>query len=240
MTFKRCAVGLAFVVLGGCSSPYKEPLPSDVKGLEEKSFQSAIQKLPDDDRRLLAGYVMRATLAEAFGSKAERVKTVGEAIETQRTWIADEAKKEAEAKALAARVEAARATAVEKMAAVLTVAVLSKKSVPADIYANRFEETIAFRIAFENKTARELTGVKGDLEFRDMFGDKVKTMSLTVDETIGAGKPYVWEGSTKRNQFDDGSVKLGDTPLERLKIRWIPEVYIFADGTEVRMPATVD
>jgi hypothetical protein len=44
----------------------------------------------------------------------------------------------------------------------------------------------------------------------------------------------------RRNQFDHAAVKLADTPLEKLKVRWVPDVYLFADGSETRMPAGKD
>ena len=240
MMMKAWVAGLSLLLLVACSNPYKEPLPADVKGMEDKSFQAAIQKLPEEERKLLAGYVVRATLAEGFGVKIDRAKTVGDAIATQRAWVADEAKKEAEAKALAVKVEAERTAAAKAMNDALTVAVTSKRFVASDIYAQRYEDLIVFRIAFENKSAKELKGVKGAVEFRDMFDDVIKTMALPIDEAIPAGKTYVWEGSMRRNQFDHDAVKLADTPLEKLKVRWLPDVYLFADGSEMRGPSAKD
>jgi hypothetical protein len=241
MTMSKWTVRLMLVFLVGCSNPYKEPLPADLKTIDQdKSFQAAVQKLPEDDRKLLAGYLVRVTLAEGFGAKVDRAKSVGEGIEAQRAWLADQAKKEAEAKALAAKVEAARAAAEKSMSDALTVAVLSKKFVPSDVWAHRYEDLIELRVAFENKSGKEMKGVKGSLEFRDMFGDEIKTTRLAVDETIPAGKTYVWEGSMKRNQFDHSAVQLAAAPLEKLKVRWLPDVYLFTDGSEARMPSAKD
>ena len=228
---------LALVLLVGCSNPYKEPLPADVKGMEEKSFQASIAKLPEEERKLLAAYVIRVTVAEGFGAKVERAKTVGEAITAQRTWILEQEKREAEAKALAAKVEAERAAAEKKMNEALVVAVTSKKFVASDIYAQRYEDRIHLRIAFDNKSGKELKGVKGAVEFRDLFGDEVSTIRIAVDDPIAAGQTYVWEGSKRSNKFNHEDTKLANTPLEKLKVRWIGHTYLFADGSDLRAPA---
>ena len=118
----------------------------------------------------------------------------------------------------------------------VVVAVTSKKFLPSDIYAQRYEDRIQLRIAFENKSGKELKGVKGAVEFRDLFGDEVSTIRIAVDDPIAAGQTYVWEGSKRANKFDHGDTKLANTPLEKLKVRWIGHTYLFADGSELRAP----
>jgi len=236
MAMREWMAGLAVVMLVACANPYKEPLPSDVKGMEDKSFKTSIAKLSEEERKLLGAYLVRVTIAEGFGAKVERAKTVGDAIAAQRMWLVEQERKDAEAKALAAKVEAERAAAEKKMNDAVVVAVTSKKFLPSDIYAQRYEDRIQLRIAFENKSGKDLKGVKGAVEFRDLFGDEVSTIRIAVDDPIAAGQTYVWEGSKRANKFDHGDTKLANTPLEKLKVRWIGHTYLFADGSELRAP----
>ena len=120
---------------------------------------------------------------------------------------------------------------------VLTVALTGKKVVPQDMEARRYHDTIAITVAFQNKSAKSLTGVKGQLVFKDIFGDTIKSAGLKVDDEIGAGKTYVWNGSMEINQFMSSDTKLAGIPQEKLKTVWEPETYLFGDGTSLKAPA---
>ena len=88
--------------------------------------KKAMERLDDEDQKKVAAYAMRLAMGKAFGSKSDSAEasalTIGQAIENQEAWEAEQAKKEAvrkkqeeEQAALAAKVEAQRKAAVEKM-----------------------------------------------------------------------------------------------------------------------------
>lgn len=222
-----------------CSNPLNQPMPTDIKTAgDDKAFKAAVEKLPQDQRELLAGYVMRAAMAEAFsgGVAKGNAKTVGDAIEEQRKFIAENAAKEAEQKALAEKVTAAREKATKAMDAVLTVALTSKTVRPKDIHAGRFHDSVEITVAFKNNFPKDISGVKGRLIFTDIFGDKIKDVGLKVDDPIAAGATYVWPGTMDLNQFEASDTKFANTPQDKLKATWQPITYLFADGTSVTMP----
>jgi hypothetical protein len=237
---KRALYAATLLAIVGCSNPHNQSIPADLKAAaDDKSFQASVEKLPPGERELLAGYLMRATMAEAFTggvTKGERAKTIGDAIVEQRKFLDEQKAKEAEEKALAEKVAAERAAAVKAMEDVLTVALTGKTVLPADMNAGRFGDRIKMSVAFKNKSNKDVAGVKGRLIFKDIFGDKIKSVGLKVDDPIAAGGTYVWEGGMDANQFMQEDTKLANTPLEKLKVVWEPNSYLFKDGSSLKAP----
>lgn len=230
---------LVALLAAACSNPLNQPMPADLKSAgDDKAFHAAVEKLPQDQRDLLVGYVARAALAEAFsaGTVKGNAKTIGEAIDDQRKFIAETKAKEAEQKALAEKVAAERAAATKAMDDVLTVALTGKSVRPKDIHAGRYRDAIAITIAFKNKSAKELTGVKGRLVFKDIFGDTIKSSGLKVDDPIAAGATFVWEGTSDINEFIREDTRLAQTPQDKLRVVWEPITYLFKDGSTLTAP----
>ncbi len=117
------------------------------------------------------------------------------------------------------------------------VAVTDKKVVPSDMHAHRFSDEIAIAVAFQNKSAKTLWGVKGTLVFKDIFGDLIKTpASRSTAESV----PDRRTCGTDRwiNQFRAADVKLAQTPQDKLKVTWEPDTYLFSDGTSLKAPSS--
>src|SRR6267143_497679 len=87
----------AIVFLCSSCSNIKSKKVTDENKDKIMSEVSTSKELTDDERQLLAGYMMRHSLATVFqGGKPDipTGKTVGEIIEEQRNWVAEEAVKE--------------------------------------------------------------------------------------------------------------------------------------------------
>ncbi len=231
-------VGFGLTWVLGCSNPRNERLPTDVKTWSQNErLRKAIQKLPEPDKELLAAYAMRQGTASLFGAGSiPEGTTVEQAIETQRHWEAEQEKREAEGKLLAAKVNAEKEAQRRLMDSVLTAAVTHMEFIKSDFHAERYEDTIALELAFQNKSDRNLRGIKGAVRFSNMFGDHIKTINIALDDGIAAGKTLQWPGSVRYNQFRDEDRKLATTPLDKLKVEWLPTTYLFADGTSMNMP----
>lgn len=65
---------LGAVALLGCSKPTETVIPSDASTWD-KDLAPSIQKLSDDERKLVAGYLARAKMGEVFGGKGVPVGT---------------------------------------------------------------------------------------------------------------------------------------------------------------------
>jgi hypothetical protein len=230
----RLTLLLALSVLA-CSNPYSTVIPSDVSKLEnDTKFKEVVQKLPEKDRELLAGYLMRSMMGKAFGGGgAPEGTTVRQAIDAQKTWIEQKAKEEAEAKALAAKVQAQKEAKARELNAALTVAVTGLRYVPSNWQARVYENSIAVGMAFENKTDRTISGAKGTLVISDMFDSVIKSVNVSYDQGVKAKETASWVGQLSYNQFVEADKKLASTPFEKLKFKWEPQLYVFEDGTKL-------
>jgi hypothetical protein len=241
MKLKHVALSLLFVI-SACGDPLDHKVPTDpAQWKQDTDFTGAIEKLPDEQKAHLRSYLMRAGMAEAFGGTFPDT-TIGEAIQSQKDFQvkkAEEAKAEEEETARQVAVvqaaEAKRQKALEKARKALTVAVTSISFVKANFRRGTYQDTFALRIALKNNAAKGMNGVKGTVVFADMFGDEIKRVTLSVDDPIPTGEQVIWSGSLAYNQFMDEDTKLRSTELSKMKISWEPEVYLFADGTSMKM-----
>lgn len=233
------AVGVAIALtshITSCSKPRDFTISAEPSkwGSDEK-LKSAVAKLPEEDRQLLAGWMLRAGMGKAFGATVSDT-TIGTAIEQQRQFEAERAAKEAEEAALAARVAKERAEAAAAMNAILTVAMTKFEFFEAD-YRNRIlSDGFQVGFALENKSSKDLVGVKGTVQFADIFDDRIKSIGLSIDEPIPAGQVLQWGGTLDYNQFMDADKKLRSTPAAKLKVSYIPSVFLFSDGTRMAAP----
>jgi hypothetical protein len=232
-------VVLAAGILAGCGrDPKQAVIPSDVAEWEsDKEFRAAVERLPEEDRELFASYMARILMSEAFGGEGVvEGTTVGEAIDAERAWQRELELEEQRQRELAQRLEAERLAALKQMNAALTVTLLEIRYREEDWSADRFSGDFALRIGFENHAEVDIIGAKGVTVFKDVFGDVIKKVKLSNDDTIPAGGTSIWRGTLEYNEFFDEDKRLRSTDFSKLKFEWEPEMYVFADGTEMVMP----
>jgi hypothetical protein len=105
--------------------------------------------------------------------------------------------------------------------------VLEKKFSEVD-----FMEYIVFKFEFINSTEKDIEGVKGNIVFKDLFGDQIQKVSLSYDEGIKAGESVFYKASIDYNKYISDDVKLEQTELSKLKYDWNIETIIYTDGTQ--------
>lgn len=89
-------------VLAGCTD-VKDVVISKKEDIETHSGD--LKKLPDEDKKLVLGYFLRAEGNGLFGEKSEYGVTVGEAIKRQKEFIAKQGAAETAKKAAAEKVQ---------------------------------------------------------------------------------------------------------------------------------------
>lgn len=89
-------------VLAGCTD-VKDVVISKKEDIETHSGD--LKKLPDEDKKMVLGYFLRAEGNGLFGEKAEYGVTVGEAIKRQKEFISTQKAEEAAKKAAAEKVQ---------------------------------------------------------------------------------------------------------------------------------------
>lgn len=227
---------LSLTMAMSCSNARSKTIPKDISKWETE-LKPYIEKLSGEDKTLLTKYLMRAKLGEAFGGQGmPEGLTIGQAIDKQKEFEAEQAKKELEAKLLKEKVEREKAELAKKVNEVLTVAYIGKSYAAADIYSGRYQNAILVEFAFENKGSKDISGFKGTAEFSDMFGDKVKSVNLSYDKNIPAGKTINWKGQIDFNQFMGADVKFRDMEKDKVKFVFSPEMVVFTDGSKLEIP----
>jgi len=93
----------------------------------------------------------------------------------------------------------------------------------------------------ENKSNKDIKAFKGEIKFKDVFGEELGIMDLIYEEGVKAGQKKNWycEQNLLIDIDDHGFFeqrkrrKFRDTKLENMEFEWKPKVIVFADGSEL-------
>ena len=235
MKFRIALIAIFAITQLACSNPHNAEIPSDISNLDE--LKPIIQKLPEEEKKLLTAYLIRMKMSEAFGGGQRNIGlTVGTAISEQKKWIEEQKAKEAEAKALKEKVEKERAALKKKVEETLTVAVIELELQKADYRAGIYQDYQKVKIALQNKGAKDIKGVQGDIKFIDIFDKVVGTISFGYDDGIAVGQTKTWVGARKYNQFLDEDKAIANLEEGKYTIRFEPTIIIFSDDTKLKIP----
>lgn len=230
------AILVAAIVLNGCSKPTDAVIPTDMSKWD-KELAPELKKLPDADREHVAAYLMRAKMGEVFGAKGiPPGTTVGQALEAQKKWIAEQAEKRAQEEALKRKLEQERASAIKQLNDAVTVTLLAKRELPKNYDAGRYSEYQEFRIGVQNNTTKTVVGVAGEIKFIDVFDKEVGAVSFRISENIEPGKSFTWSGGRDYNQFLDTHRAVWNLEEGKYTTTFDPEMVVFKDGTKLTVP----
>jgi len=233
------------ILLAACSGPKDTPLPRDLDKMD--SIKASMEKLTSEERELAAGYIMRHTigakLGGLFGGKEgpgiPEGMTLGKAIEEQRKFKADAALEEAKQQALKAKLQAEREAAMKPMREAITVTLVSKEIATERGYSGMvMDENLEVTFGYKNNTDKDVSGVKGRVSVKDLFGDEISAFQISNDSTIKAGQTATWKGS-RSVRFSMGSNKdrkLAELGDDKFKVVWEPQAIVFSDGTKLAVP----
>jgi hypothetical protein len=182
--------------------------------------------LPEEDKRLFLAFVARMSAGYDHGQFSQTKasydgQTVGAIIEQERVRLS---MARAGQEQRAAEAEATQAGAVALAAAIgkaLAVTVLDLRTAQFGAVPSSYLKLVA-----ENISGKDVTGFKGRLTVRDVFGDEVAHAAVVVTDTIKAGAKMTWE-----EVVSDGAV--GATAARHFKFEWVPEQIVFQDGSQL-------
>lgn len=238
------SAALLCLTLAACSSAKDTPLPQDLSQLA--SIKPQVDKLTQEERELVADYVVRHALTSALqggkdmGSGVPAGTTLGDAIEDQRKFAAEQ-KLEADRQAkLQAELEARRAAALKQMRDAVTVTLVSKTLRQERGYGGIvMDEHLVVTFGLKNNGTKDIAGVKGMLNVKDMFGDEVSGFNIVFDQGVAVGESATWGGS-RSVQFSltgDEDRKVAGLEDGKFTLEWKPKQIIFADGQTLEMPS---
>lgn len=222
------------LLLMGCNQVKNEPLPLEATGEQTAEI---MKKLSEEDQKLLTGFLMRDSVVKAMsggkgGVRTAEIVTVGDALRAQQKWVDERKAAEAEAEALAAQEKAKMEAAAFELSKAITVALVNTEILPKNYDVGRFSELFYIKLAVQNKTQKEIAGIKGIVSWTDTFGADYFSTGIAIEQKIKPGETYRWEGERELNQFDDDDKKL--TRLgEEHKFSFKPMAIVFSDGSRI-------
>lgn len=223
---------LACVLLSACSDPKDYKLPDKISAItEDANLKSNVEKLSDEDKKTFVGYVMRATMAESFGSPLEKASTVGQAITIQQKWLDEKKAREQRENDLKEEVMKKKTEALNAMNSILDTSLISLELIE-EKYSKKFKLTLALK----NNSEKDLAGAKGIVSFSDMFGTLIKNVGLSIPHEIKAGESIKYWAMFDHNRFMDEDALLASLSIDKIKYEWKPDTYIFEDGSKLDMP----
>jgi hypothetical protein len=188
------------------------------------------KKLTDEEKRLFGSALMREGMAkalgQAFGSSTSTTstmmgKTVAQIIDDQRTIEKEEREREAREKRLAEEARQREAARLKKLWESILITPFSLKEVERG-----FMTAEEIKYAVENLSGRDIRAFEGTMKFRDVLGHDVDDGHVKVTELLKAGE--------KRTITDhEFMTSLRGKKLEELKVEWVPDAILFADGERV-------
>jgi len=225
------------ITLAGCKNPRDQQLPQDLTHADA-STREAIRRLSPVEQKLLMAYEMRHVLGATFGGKSIPAGlTIGQAIDREKAFESTETEQQTAEAALKAKVEKQRADAMAKMNRMITVALIAKGFEPSNFETGQDESQITLKIAVQNNTDKAISGVKGLATFKDIFGDVITRSQILITEGIQPKGQYIWPGAMDYNEFEHSDQTLRNTPFEKIKFAFQPEMIVFADGSKVSQPS---
>ena len=211
------AAMLSAAFLAGCTD-VKDVVISKKEDIETHSGD--LKKLPDEDKKLVLGYFLRAEGNGLFGEKAEYGVTVGEAIKRQKEFIA---KQEA--------AETAKKAEIEKVQKIYSV----KYSGFENVEIPGIGEGINLKFSFTNNSNKRIDaissamrivvdGVDGSVTLN--MGDEVFKKPLNPGET--AEMTFTASADNLRmTKIKQGSAKV-NASFEKLEV-------LYSDGKDEKV-----
>lgn len=209
------AVLSATLLLSGCSKdPLSVELPTSAKNMGE--LEKYANKLDGENKRLFSEFMKENAMAMAFGNTPAGM-TIGEAIEYQR---------EQENAILAE--QAAKQSAIDAMNKAVNALYWSHTDFNAGSY-----QGYDIRVKLINKQSKPIIGVKGDLIFKDVYGEDAGKVAVEYNDVIQGngiaftqvrGIPALSDGM----KFDGGN-------YQEENVRFEPRVVVFADKTSLSL-----
>ncbi|WP_337054082.1 hypothetical protein [Pseudoxanthomonas sp. USHLN014] len=241
MKIRLIASSALLVAMAACTGAKDTQLPTEVGKMD--SIKPQVEKLKPEERDLLAGYVLRHTVAAALRGEKDGIPagtTLGKAIDEQREFLSNQKIEEAKQAALKAELQAKRDAAIKQMRDAVTVTLVDKKIEPEYGFSGMLmDENLEIRIGYHNNTAKDIAGVKGMLTVNDLFGDKLSAFAISNDDTIPAGGSIEWQG-TRSVKYAGGSDnkdrKLAALDDSKYTVVWEPSQIVFADGAKLEQP----
>ncbi len=238
---RKIVIGvLLFLLISACG---KNPKDFTITEQNKDNFLEQIKDMKGltvEEAGLLHDYVLRLKMSEAFGQKATPIagKTIGTLIAEQKDLETKAKKEKADQDRLAAEAKAKEEALAQELRKAITLTVFQKSFTPSDYRAERYNDYIEIKCAYQNTSGRDIRAFTGRIQFTDLFEKPIYESALTISDPIKSGEKATWTGQIRYNQFIAEQQRLRNTALEDMKVAWLPRQVLFADATKLGTDAT--
>lgn len=207
------------IFLQACNSPLDKKFNEDTAKEDLKAIE---KELDSTELEILAGSLLMLKLQD---KKLEEY-TYSEILNEGKAWKEEQAKKEAEQKALAAKAAQEEQQRIKRLTEAVIVTCFDKGYTEVD-----YEDYITYKFAIQNKSDKSIRALKGSITFTNLFDEEIKSLNFVYDQPISAGQKITWNATTDYNQFMNEDQTLKNKQLKDLKVIWEPVKIIFEDGS---------
>jgi len=214
-------------------------IPTDTTKMESE-LGPQLDKLTPEERELAGKYVLRSKMGGLFGDKAPDTHvTLGQAIEAQRKFEADEKGKEQASTDRQAKIEANLKAHETPLTQILTALCSVKTFDEAGAGSPDSKISLTLMVSNKDKSERKIKSMKGKLIFFDEKGEEMKPWPVETDneDALNNLGGFV----TVESKYDPSSPAdkyLKDIEVYELKFRFSPEEIVFEDGTKMTSTAS--
>lgn len=228
---KKFIVGVAVLLLLGCSKPQDKVIPNNPDQWETE-IAKEVKQLSEQDRKLLAAYMLRKKMGEAFGAGGIPVgTTIGAAIEDEKKFVAAQEAKKAEEEQLKARLLAQQQAFTKQITDAFGLVMLSKK-----LGKQGFQDYMAVDVGVKNKSNKAMSGFKGTFNVTNSFGDPIINLTIVDEQELAPGAEETRTYGFDYNQFIESNKNFMGGDLAKMKVNFVPEAIHYQDGTQLVIP----
>ena len=93
------------------------------------------------------------------------------------------------------------------------------------------DDNLAFLITFYNDGHVGIVAYKGEILFKDMYGDSMMSFEADINKAIPSNKSNTWFGGVKYDAGNESHRKILDMDIKNIIVDFRPEKIVYSDGT---------
>ena len=98
-----------------------------------------------------------------------------------------------------------------------------------------YRSEIRLKLLFENKTGRNIQAFEGILRLKDLLGNNVQSVRITVNDATWNGAELVWSGAMRFNKFKDDDQIFRTISEDSLKTQFDIVKILYQDGEMLKI-----
>lgn len=229
------AVIALLVLVSACTKPLDTIIPPESKW--DSDLKPIIVKLSEEDKKYLGAYLVRAKAKELFsGQHISQTMTIQQAINDQKSFIAEQERIQAEQQALKEKTQREIAERQRQFDEAITVSVIGKKMLQSDFMQKIYHDQQLIKLAIQNKSDKTISGIQGYIHFINLFGDDVGIYGIEFTTPIESQKTANFVVGRDYNQFLKDHVAINNLEEGKYTTRFSGLNIIYADGSKLSNP----